>query len=353
MLKFKKIIKNAEFYNPMYDFELKKQRVEFREDPLTGQNTIIPEALLDKVKMIIRRPSKKILNEIIEKTSKNCPFCPDNILTQTPKFDKIPGGRLRVGQAIAFPNIFSFFENSAVIVLSEDHYLELNEFTPEILFDALKLAKKYTRAILNADKNIECNLILGCNYLYSAGSTVVHPHLQLYISENDFFYNKLLLTESEKYFKQNNMNYWEDLVETEKKLKERHISTLGTTEWIVSFAPLGVYEVQGIIRNKSCIYEFTDKNLEDLANGIANILSYYNKKRVTSFNFALYSAPHKSIADLDRYKRFFWSSMRIIVRPNISKIPLNDVWFLPRLVYDNISPVQPEKLVPEIKEFFN
>jgi galactose-1-phosphate uridylyltransferase len=354
MIEFKKITKNAEFYNPMYNFELKKQMVEFREDPLTGQNTIIPEALMDKVKMIIRSPSKKTLNEIIENTKRNCPFCPEKVLSQTPKFDiNIAEGRIKIGNAIAFPNIFSFFENSAVIVLSNDHYLNLDEFIPEILVNAFKVARKYTKAILDDNNNIECNLILGCNYLYPAGSTVVHPHLQLYISENNFFYNKILLKESKRYFNENNRNYWEDLVETEKELKERYIAKLGTTEWMVPFAPLGVYEIQGIIKNQACLYEFSDENLEDLANGISNTLKYYNNKKVTSFNFALYSAPHTSLNDLATYKKYFWSSIRIIVRPNISKIPLNDVWFLPRLVYDNISPVQPEKLVPEIKEFFN
>ncbi|MHA1268905.1 MAG: hypothetical protein ACTSPY_03890 [Candidatus Helarchaeota archaeon] len=355
MIEFNRIIKNAEFHNPMYNFELKKQKIEFRIDPLTGQNCIIPDSLKDKVKMILNRPSKVILNDIIEKTKSGCPFCPDKIDNQTPNFDKtiIPEGKIKIGESVAFPNIFSFFENSAVITITKKHFLNLDEFTPEILFNTLKVAKKFTQIILNEDNNIECNLVLGCNYLYSAGSTIVHPHLQLYITENNFFYNKILLRESEIYYKKNNTNYWADLIEIEKKLNERHIKTLGSTEWILPFAPLGVYDVQGIIRDKACIYEFSDDDLKNLAIGISNVLKFYHKNKITSFNFALYSAPHKSIHELKKFKEFYWSSIRIIVRPNITKIPLNDVWFLPRLLYDNISPIPPEKLTPKIKEFFN
>ena len=355
MIEFKKIRKYSEFYNPMQNFELKKQKVEFREDPLTRQNTVIPEALLDKLKMLINRPSKKVINNIIEKTKFACPFCPDKVETQTPTFSEkiIPGGRIKIGNAIGFPNIFSFFENSAVIVLSDAHYLNLDEFKPEIIFDALKVARSYTHAVLNKEKNtMDCNCILGCNYLYPAGSTIVHPHFQIYLSENDFFYNKILFRESKRYFEENNRNYWDELIETEKKLGQRHIKTIGTTEWLLSFAPLGVYEVQGIIMDKVCIYEFTDRNLKDLAQGISNVLRFYHNNKITAFNFALYSTPYKLQKDLDEYRKFFCSSIKIIIRPNISKIPLNDIWFLPRLVYDNISPIQPEKILPKIKEFF-
>ncbi|MHA1231736.1 MAG: hypothetical protein ACTSRP_11260 [Candidatus Helarchaeota archaeon] len=354
MIEFKKIIKCAEFYNPMYNFELKKQKVEFRKDPLTGQNCIIPESLKDKVKIILSRPSSDIIKNIIETTSNACPFCPDNIEKQTPNFnDKIiPSRKIKIGEAVCFPNIFSFFEHSAVIVISHKHFLYLNEFDSEMIYNALKAAHEYSRYILNNENNIECNCVLGCNYLYSAGSTVVHPHFQIFLTENNFFYNDILLQKSEAFYKKYNKNYWEELIKIEKELGERYIKNIGTTDWIVPFAPLGVYEVQGIVHNKSCIYEFNDKNLKDLAQGISNVLRFFHKKKITSFNFALYSAPHKSLKDLEKIKKYFWSSIRIIVRPNITKIPLNDVWFLPRLVYDNISPIEPEKLTSQVLKFF-
>ncbi|MHA1751509.1 MAG: hypothetical protein ACTSYZ_03990 [Candidatus Helarchaeota archaeon] len=354
MIEFKKIKKYAEFHNPMYNFELKKQKVEFREDPLTGQNCIIPESLLDKVKIIMNKPSKNIIQNIIENTQAGCPFCPDKIMTQTPNFDEkiIPNGKIQIDGAIGFPNIFSFFEHSAVIVFTEKHFLNLDEFSPDIIYSALKVAREYTHYILKEYENVECNCILGCNYLYSAGSTIVHPHFQLYLSENNFYYNKILLINSKKYFEKNKKNFWDDLINSEKNLKERYIGAIGTTEWLVSFAPLGVYEIQCIVKNKTCIHEFTDNNLKDIAQGLSNVLKFYHKNKVTSFNFALYSAPYKSKDNLDEIRKYFWSSMRIIARPNISKIPLNDVWFLPRLIYDNISPVEPEKLLQKVQDFF-
>ncbi|MFX0174574.1 MAG: hypothetical protein ACFE9L_22065, partial [Candidatus Hodarchaeota archaeon] len=139
---------------------------------------------------------------------------------------------------------------------------------------------------------------------------------------------------------------WNDLISVEKKARERYIGKTGEIEWITSFSPLGVNEVQGIIREKSNFLELSHTQTKDLGEGISKILKFYEEEGYSTFNFAIYSGPMGKTTD------WFWSNMRIISRANVYKNYRTDDYFLQKLLGTEIIFTPPEELADKLKAKF-
>ena len=347
MLKLEKTVKHARILNPLKNFEEGTLTFEYRTDPLTGRNTTVIGGMLNYISKFLAS-DKELLNLLIEKTRVNCPFCPENVKTKTPMFPKdfLKEGRIFVGNAVVIPNLLGHAERSVLVVLSKEHYLKLEEFTPEILFNGFKGATTYLKRLKEVEPSINFPAFI-FNYLPPAGSSIVHPHMQVLARDRPFYLVRLLLEKSKTYFESHRASYWAELVSEERKSK-RYLFEINNVEWLVPFAPLrGLNEVQAVVRGKSNILELEDKEWQGIAHGMTKILNFYQKEGYTSFNAILLSGP------VDEHLDYFDVNLRIMSRPGIQASSFTDAWALPYLLWDGEAVEEPERFAERLKAYIS
>ena len=344
-IEFKKQTLQVVFHSPLKDFELDYQQVETRADPLTGATTKVRTGR--KVWQRMYNTDEKLLAEIAEQSRDRCFFCPEKVYESTPKYPEelIPGGRIVVGEACLFPNLFAQKEYSAVTVISHQHFVPLDEFTTDMLANAFKVCSIYFNKLYEkspAGRYAE----IGFNYLFPAGASIPHPHLQVMASDWPYFLISNLIDHSREYYAKAGISFWENLVQTEKEIGERYLNRLGNTEWLVPFAPMREDEVHGMVRNKSNLLEFDDSDCESLADGTSRGFKYYKDKGLSSCNFALYSGRLNEKLD------YLWAGVRIVSRSSVQAQPINDVWYSQNILYDGLVTEPPEEIAGSLRSYF-
>lgn len=333
----------AKLLNPLKGFELDVQPVEYRLDPLLGLTSVV--RLGRRFWAGLYATDEKLLQGIVKESREHCFFCPEKVASATPRFphDLLPEGRLRQGESILFPNLFAQKEWSAIAVISQEHYLSPGQFAPRLLADAFTLAQRYLRTV--HEKQGATYAEIGWNYLFPAGASIVHPHLQVLASSVPYYLLARLLEAGQRHHQQYGVNYWEELIEAEKKQGQRYLGKIGDTEWYLPFAPTREDEVQAVVRNKSHFLEL-DREWLDLAEGLSRVLRFYQAKGLSSFNVALYSGPLGEKLD------YFWTGLKIVSRSSVQAQPVNDVWYSNNLLFDGFVTEPPEELAPGLKEYF-
>ncbi|MCA1842921.1 MAG: hypothetical protein LC792_06955, partial [Actinobacteria bacterium] len=124
----------VEILHPGHDFAPVATHLEIRWDPLTGQTSRVlpPSGLLP--------PHRFDLAGLAVETQANCPFCTDRIEADVPRFPPgiLPEGRIRIGEAVLFPNLLPYSQYSSVSVYSPArHFLTLGQLTPRLVADNL------------------------------------------------------------------------------------------------------------------------------------------------------------------------------------------------------------------------
>ena len=82
---FESEIREARILSPLNNFQLTTQTLEHRTDPLTGRRVIVSKGRMDYVKRFIQSEST-FIDELVETTQANCPFCPNAVEKSAPKF---------------------------------------------------------------------------------------------------------------------------------------------------------------------------------------------------------------------------------------------------------------------------
>jgi UDPglucose--hexose-1-phosphate uridylyltransferase len=273
----------ARFLSP--DGSEVRKSLEVRFDPLLGTSSRIAEGVaLPKAEEDALAP--------LQPPNPGCPFCPDRINRVTPKvLESIHrGGRLERGESVLFPNLVPYSQYGAVAVLSQRHWLALNEFTPQRLFDNLSVAMDYVRRVHAFDPKAE-NCAYNINYLYPSGGSLPHPHAQVYIDPHPTTLMRLQRESSTAYWNAHGRPYWEDLVETEEAQGLRFVARVDRTAWITAFAPIGFNEVRAVVAGRETFLDLTEDDLTALAAGISQVLQWYELIGYNSFNLALFSGP--------------------------------------------------------------
>jgi galactose-1-phosphate uridylyltransferase len=343
MIKFDRFVAQAEFHNPMKGFQLDYQQIEHRSDPLTGQTSAVRTGREHWARF--HETDEELLAKLVAESRERCIFCPENA-EYTPRFpaEFIPEGRVNLGEARLFPNLFAQKEYSAIVILSPRHFLRLDEFTPQILYGGFKAAAFYFDKVyrLKSARYAE----IGFNYLPPAGSSVLHAHLQVLVSHRPHYLLKELSEHAQEHYEANAVNYWDDLIETERKTGERYLGSLGNTEWYVPFAPMKNNEVRAVVRDKSNFMEFDDTDWENMADGVSRVLRSYHDKGLVSLNLALYSGP------LGEKQDHLWAGLRMISRPGINAYNVSDCWFSFSLNSDGAVSELPEELASSLRGYF-
>jgi len=346
-IQFVSFKRKSKFISPLKNFQEDVHLLEHRQDPLMGTMSILGYNLADKAKMLFGDIDHDLIEQVAQESKPRCFMCPEKVNTTTPKYssDILPQERVNLGEATLFPNLFPLSEFHAVCALTHTHYLNLRDFSPEILANGIQACLKFVKSAFNANSSAKY-MTLNCNYLFPAGASVVHPHMQVLGGDVPYTYLKSMLEDSLQYFEKNQSNFWNDLISAEKKARERYIGKTGEIEWIATFSPLGVNEVQGIIREKSNFLELSQTQVKALGEGISKILKFYEEEGYSTFNFVIYSGPMGETID------WFWSNMRIISRANVYKNYRTDDYFLQKLLGTEIILTPPEELADKLKVKF-
>lgn len=339
-------VREARILNPLNNFQLTPQTLEHRTDPLTGRRVIVSKGRMEYVKRFIQSEST-FIDELIETTEANCPFCPNAVEKSAPKFasEIAPEGRFSIGEAVCFPSLFAHEDFNALVVPTTRHRVQLNEFTAKTLFDGFKACLTYFSKVLAASPEARYPAII-MNFLPPAGSTIAHPHIQALVSYEPVQGISNLITASETYAIANGTGYWNDLVETEKRLGSRYLKNMAGVDWLTPFAPMGLNESDAIVLNRSNFETLSDQELMGLADGFTRVLRYYHDTEVRSFNAAIYSGPMRGNTE------HFSITARIVSRYGYKPKFVSDVWALQYLLDEQEVYEAPEETCLKLRKYF-
>ena len=338
---------NALFHNPLKNGDLDLQEIEVRLDPLTGHRSIFNSGLEEKSAVMLPPTDHDYLAKRAEETRPQCFLCDGKWLHTTPRFDSslLPDGRLVEGEAVLFPNLFPLAAYHAVVMLGKAHFLTLDQFTPSLLRDALSVSLRFIRRCHEADSRIKHFTING-NYLFPAGSSVLHPHLQILGSPFPGTHERLLGKLSLDHYEQNGSSYWEDLARTEKQAGDRWVGEIGESCWFAAYSPVGIHEINAVWPKATHFLEWDESDVIAMAEGLSRVLRAYHAKDCSTFNFSCFSAP------VDGPHPYFRCFLRIINRQNVSPHYRAEDFYFQKLLDNEIIFMLPERLASLVRGYF-
>ncbi len=258
---------------------------EIRRDPLTGRTARICHFMALKWE-------KPDFDKLVAGTEQWCPFCPDKVMKVTPCFPEeiVAEGRMVLDDKVLFPNIAPYDSLGAVATLGAQHYIPMTQIEPQRIAGALRLAMRFFRRIHELKHPESVYHLINWNYMPASGSSLIHPHLQVFATA---FAPNLMREELEAakcYMEINGTNYWDDLVAAETKSGERFLAEIGRTHWFSAYAPMGVAgDVLAVVEGVDCTIELTDEDLLDIAAGLTRAMAAYDKMGIYNFNMNFFT----------------------------------------------------------------
>jgi galactose-1-phosphate uridylyltransferase len=318
----------AELLDPRRDFAPSGAAVEVRWDPLTGQSCrLLPEGS-------ILRPAAQDLEAIAGQTRPSCPFCTERIERETPRFPAgvCAEGRIRIGEAVLFPNLVPYSKWSSVSVYSPSrHLLRLEELTPSLIGNNLTAQVEFGRAVL-ADDPSSAWLSINANQLPPSGSSIFHPHLQGAAHP--------VPTTAQRLFAELEPGRIDEYLETERESAERFIASKGRVEWLASFAPAGLAEIRAFVAGAQTTVELDEEAIAALASGLSTVFGLYAQLGFQSFNLAIHGAAGGQLV------------LRVVGRAYFGPLHRSDVMWSERLHAEAATDVGPEKVAELARKQF-
>ena len=324
-------------------FEEDIQHIEFREDPLTGRRSRLNARRAGRVR---RSPPGPVPPEVVGPRD-SCPFCPGNIEQSVTRFDPAfyPGGRVRRGECILFPNMFPLASHHAAATLCSAHFLDLQQFTPGMVSDALAAAREFLGLVRRHDPDARYPM-LHWNHLPPSAASVVHPHIQVLADLRPTSYQEALLRASREYHRRTGRGFWPDLVAAERRVGERYIGENGAVAAIASFSPQGNREVQIIFKRAASLADLEDEEIAGFAAAAVRLLAAYKQAGVNSFNLSSFSAP------MDEAPEHYALHAKLISRPVLQPFYRNDTGILERFHHEADIEVMPEAFAAAARDLW-
>ncbi len=333
-IEYDRTTQEATFYSPLEDFELTTTRVEVRQDPLTERHTrIVPENFLF--------PEDEPDLDPVVSDAEGCFFCPEMVTEATPTYPDFVGeDRGSVGQATTFPNLNPYGSHSNVVVLTEDHYVPIEEFTVDVFADGFQAALEYVTTVFDHDESAEVASI-NMNFLRSAGSSIIHPHIQTMVDARGTNAQRTRFEAARRYYDTNNGAYFGDLLAAERN-SERFLGSTDGVSWLAPFAPRHHRHVLGIADDVATP-EPDSTTVDGFAEGLVSVLDYYADLGLNSFNFGLH------LVDEDEAIR---PVLDVVARSVFEQYYWSDATFFETVHEERVVDVSPEEYAVEAGEFF-
>ncbi len=317
---FIKKVEKYRLFNPMNGSE-EEVEVEIRFDPLTG-----------KPSRIVKKPLPFTKGSFEEDIKKPCPFCEDVVEKVAARDVEILGGELkRKGDSILFANISPYARYSLVVRVCREHYLNLDEFRKEDFFNSLSLALEYLEKVEGIDY-----ATITMNYLKPAGSSVVHPHIQLIASKELMDYQSRIVSGAKSFYENHGRQFWEAIAEREELIVKR-----GRWIWFVPFAPRGFDHVSAYLSKP--LLEINEEELEELSEGIVRVLKYYSSE-YNSFNFGVFGSLKRT--------PYFGTLFDMVARTPFDKYYWCDVFAITKIYDEAYTNKEPEETAKRLRELF-
>jgi len=277
--------KETHILNPTKDMARKSIPSEIRLDPLTGRTARICH-------FMELQWDKPDFDRMVAGTEKFCPFCPDKVLKITPLFPEeiLPEGRLISEDRILFPNIAPYDSLGAVATMGSRHYIPMTEITSDRIVKSFNLAFEFFRRVEATGHPEAVYHLINWNYMPPAGSSLIHPHLQVFSTSSAPNLMRQELEAGRTYLETKGTNFWEDLVAHEKADGQRYLGTIGRTNWLTTYAPMGVAgDVLAVVAGTRSTLELTNDDLQDLADGLTRLMAAYDRMGIYSFNMNFFT----------------------------------------------------------------
>lgn len=323
-----------------------RQRVQLRRDPLLGHTSVYNPALEGKAGLLFNAVDRAALARLVAESAPTCLFCPER-LAATPKFppELLPEGRLQMGEAILFPNLFPLAPYHAVVAVSRAHFLELEAFTPALLCDAFCAMQRFAQAVQAHDPAARY-ATFNANYLFPAGASLVHPHFQVLLSSRPYAQQARQIEACQAYRQAQGRDYFTDLRAAETELGERLMGRSGPWHWLAAYAPLGNHEIQALHETECDFARLAQSEIEALAQGLARVLQLYAGLGHLSFNFSLYSQAAGAGPGTPLL-------LRCVTRQNPAPLYRADDYFLQKLLGSELILLLPEALARQARPLFS
>jgi galactose-1-phosphate uridylyltransferase len=314
-----------------------EQVIEHRTDPLTGAVASVNGALGEKAKAFLGAADVALLEELQEKTRDGCPFCAAGEKGTRFVPELVREGQLRVGDAVAMPNLFSKCALDAVVVVDPArHVLFPSRLSPRALGDAIRAARELVLRARAADPAC-VHHVAGMNFLQPGGSSVPHPHLQVHVRTVPYSALARTMALAAAWRAREGEAFFEALVAAERAAGARAIGRTGRVEWLAAFAPAHQREVWGVLPGVGSLAEATDEDAAAFGEGIARVVSSYEASGVHPFTLAFQSSPVAGAGAS-------WAlHVKICSRPAFRSLYSNyDTWFTPKFMGDEVHTEPPE-----------
>lgn len=277
--------KETVMLNPKKDMAKRTVPTEIRKDPLTGRTARICHFM----KLMWEKPDFDVL---AEKTRQTCPFCPEPVMSVTPCFPSeiASEGRIVSDDMMIFPNIAPYDGLGAVVTMGAEHFIPMTGFDPERISKAMGLAFEFFKRIQAINHPEAVYHLINWNYMPPSGSTIVHPHLQIFSTASAPNLMREELTASKTYYAEQGTNYWDDLVDAETSDGGRFLAAIGRTAWMSAYAPMGVAgDVLAVVNGACSTLDLTETDLFDLSDGLCRLMAAYDKIGIYSFNMNFFT----------------------------------------------------------------
>lgn len=314
-----------------------EQVIEHRTDPLTGNVASINTALGEKARAFLGSADVALLEELQEKTRAGCPFCA--AAEKGTRFlpEQLPEGQLRLGDAVAMPNLFSKCGFDSVVVVDPSrHVLFPSRIPVRGLADAIRASRELVRRARARDPAL-VHHVAGMNFLHPGGSSVPHPHFQVHVRGVPYSGLARARERAAAFRAREGRGFFEALVAAEEASGARFVGRTGPVAWLAAFAPAHQREFWGVLPGVASLAETTDAAADAFAEGISRVVSSYEASGVHPFTLAFHSSPEAGAAD-------GWAlHVRICSRPAFRSLYVNaDTWFAPKFLGDEVHTEAPE-----------
>jgi UDPglucose--hexose-1-phosphate uridylyltransferase len=335
------------FHNPLKAGELDEQHIEVRLDPLLDHQSVFPSVLKGKAAALFPPTDREYLEQCAEKSKSQCFLCDGKWRQKTPRYSNriLPEGYLVKNDVALFPNLFPIAAYHAVVMVGNQHCRHLDDFPSTMIKDSLSVSLEFIRRCYRNDPGA-IHFTINANYLFPAGASVMHPHLQILGSPFPGTHERALLARSHGYFEKHGTSYWLDLIATEKRLQERWIGEIDGSQWFTAYSPLGPNEVNAVLPSAHHFLDWGDAEINGVAEGLAKTLSAYSGLNLSTFNFSCFSAP------LNSESEEFCSILRLINRQNVVPHYRTDDYYFQKILGSELIVSTPEELASFIRQYF-
>ncbi len=348
LIRFERSVEQAGFLSPLADMAFVEKAIEVRRDPLTGMTAISSPELAMKEEMFYGATDWAHADELAASSRDGCFFCAEHVLKSTPRYPEtvVPGGRLRRGRALVFPNLFPLAALHAVVTYPEEHTLRPSQFTSELLEEGIGAAVEFAGRAERAYADLE-HLELCCNHMLPAGASLVHPHFQVFGGAAPPWLVRLVWERAEAFAAEHGVSYWRTLVDEETARGDRFIAAEAGCTWLTPFAPQGGREVMAVVPGAARVSELDDEQVAVLAGGLSKVLAWYERGGLSAFNFTLAGGPLSGEAAV------YAVTLRVVARSAFRPDYRTDDYYLQKQLGGELIFESPEDMAAALRCYFD